>query len=274
MKLATVVVTYHPDIPTTIQNILSYTQHSELLIIWNNSSFNIEDWKVFANSRQTIICGNGENIGLGAAYNKAITLAEEHDCTHLMTMDQDSQFENFSHYKKQIETFNDPRVGIFTCPINNDISKAGYRSATVCQSGSIYTLKMLKEIGGFREDFFIGMVDAEMSLRALEKGYKIYQFTESNLIQHIGSGRTVQFLGKKITVSDYSPLRHYYDSRNRILMWNEFSNDFDTKHKLQHFWSRAKLIIKILLFENQKREKILAIIRGTFNGILNQTKPF
>lgn len=275
MKLATVVVTYHPNQPTTIKNILSYIQHTEFLIIWNNCEFNQNEWKELTdNNNQILVCGTGENLGLGAAYNKAIVLAEEYDCTHLMTMDQDSLFEDFAKYKKQVEIFNDLEVGIFTCPINNDINDAGYREATVCQSGSIYTLKMLQEIGGFKENFFIGMVDAEMSLRAIEKGYKIYQFTGCNLIQHVGSGRIVHFFGKSIAVSDYSPLRHYYDSRNRILMWHEFPNDFDKKHKMLHLWSRLKLIMKIAFFEDNKWSKIKAIIIGTYWGLRNKTTPF
>lgn len=274
MFLAAVVVTYNYNPQTLLTNIASYADEVDLLIVWDN---NLPKMKLDAIAKRwpnARISQTGKNVGLAIAYNQAFTFAAEQGCTHLMTMDQDSTFEDFPKYKEQIAAFNDPSVGIFTCPINNDIAKIGYRETTVCQSGSVYTIDMLNSIGGFREDFFIGMVDAEMSLRALEKGYKIFQFSGCNLIQHIGAGRIVNFLGKRIEVSDYSPLRHYYDSRNRILLWHEFTYDYSTKHKLQWFLSRMKLITKIILFENNKIQKVSAIMRGTFNGILNHTKPY
>lgn len=274
MFLAAVVVTYNYNPQTLLTNIASYADEVDLLIVWDNNLPKMKLDFIAKRWPNAQISQTGKNVGLAIAYNQAFTFAAEQGCTHVMTMDQDSTFENFPKYKEQIAAFNDPSVGIFTCPINNDIAKIGYRETTVCQSGSVYTMNMLNTIGGFREDFFIGMIDAEMSLRALEKGYKIFQLTGCNLIQHIGSGRTIRFLGKKIAVSDYSPLRHYYDSRNRILMWHEFPYDCTTRHKLQHLWSRFKLIVKIFLFENQKWAKTFAIVRGTINGLLNNTKPF
>lgn len=274
MKLAAIVVTYKMNTEILLENIKSYADCIDTLILRDNNEFPIDLSIVQKQYPNAIILQKGGNIGLAAAYNQAIDVANKQQCTHLMTMDQDSIFEGFSNYKKQIESFTDPAVGIFTLPINNDITQNDYRETTVCQSGSVYTIDMLNSISGFREDFFIGMVDAEMSLRALEKGYKIFQFTGCNLIQHIGAGIIVNFLGKRIEVSDYSPLRHYYDSRNRILMWHEFPYDCTTRHKLQHLWSRFKLIVKIFLFENQKWAKTFAIVRGTINGLLNNTKPF
>lgn len=274
MKLAAIIVTYYPNISEVEHNISTFINDVDTLIVWDNSEtpVGLEFLKqIYPN---IILHQEGENNGLSVAYNKAIQAARKLEYTHLMTMDQDSTFENFKEYRRQIESFNDSTVGIFTCPINNDIHVSGYRDTTVCQSGSIYTMEMLYHIGGFREDLFIGMVDAEMSLRALEKGYKIYQIANCNLIQHIGSGRKAKLLSKEISVSDYGPLRHYYDSRNRILLWYEFPYDFSLRNKLLFFWSRIKLIMKILLFEEKKISKSKAILIGTWYGLFNKTKSF
>lgn len=275
MILASVVVTYHPKIEDLITNIEAFVNNTEMLMLWDNSErMVVELSSISTRFPQIIIHQEGRNNGLSAAYNWAIQHAMENGCTHLMTMDQDSTFEYFKEYRQQVESFNDSSVGIFTCPINHDIQESGYRDTTVCQSGSIYTLDMLQDIGGFREDLFIGMVDAEMSLRAIEKGYKIYQMVGCNLIQHIGSGRKKTILGHQVEVSDYGPLRHYYDSRNRILLWHEFPYDVAFKHKIIHLWSRIKLITKIALFEQDKIAKIKAIVTGTWYGLRNRTKPF
>lgn len=274
MKLAAVIVTYHPIICEVKRNISSFINNVDTLIVWDNSETPV-DFKFLKQIYPNIILHqDGENNGLSVAYNNAIQAARELGYTHLMTMDQDSTFENFKEYRQKIESFNDSTVGIFTCQINSDIHTSGYRDTTVCQSGSIYTMEMLHRIGGFREDLFIGMVDAEMSLRALEKGYRIYQIANCNLIQHVGSGRKARLLGKEISVSDYGPLRHYYDSRNRILLWYEFPYDFSPWHKLHFLWSRLKLMIKIILFENNKLPKTKAILLGTWYGFRNLPKPY
>lgn len=274
MKLAAIIVTYHPNFQEVKHNIATFVNDVDMLIVWDNSEIPADFNYPKQLHPNIIFHQDGKNIGLSEAYNNAIQIAQSHDCTHIMTMDQDSTFENFAEYRRQLESFSDPAVGIFTCPINNDIHDAGYRETTVCQSGSIYSLEMLQQIGNFREDLFIGMVDAEMSLRALEKGYKIYSVANCNLIQHIGSGRIVKFFGHPVEVSDYGPLRHFYDSRNRILLWHEFPYDVSLKHKIHHLWSRTKLITKIALFEQNKVKKIKAILLGTWYGLRNQTKTY
>lgn len=274
MKLAAVIVTYHPNVHEVEHNISTFVDDVDMLMVWDNSETPTKFNNLIRQYPHILLSQDGQNMGLSAAYNHAIQVTRELGCTHLMTMDQDSTFENFKEYRRQIEYFDDSTVGIFTCPINNDIPESGYRDTTICQSGSIYTMEMLHQIGGFREDLFIGMVDAEMSLRATEKGYKIYQIANCNLIQHIGSGRTINLFGHHVEVSDYGPLRHYYDSRNRILLWHEFPYDVEFNHKLNHIWSRVKVIIKIILFENNKFSKTKAIILGTWYGFRNQPKPY
>lgn len=271
MRLATVVVTYYPVISSVISNILSYINHTEILVVWNNSEYDVNDWAdLHTCSKQLFICGTGANVGLGKAYNKAFEIAVENECTHLMTMDQDTSFVDFLNYRKAVESLQEFD---FFCPTLNKGDNP-IEVTMALQSGSIYSVKMLKKIGLFREDFFIGMIDAEISLRALANGFGIKQIGDCGLIHHIGSGRTITFLNHKVILSDYNALRHYYDSRNRILMWYEFPNDFDFAGKFHFFISRLKLIVKVLLFEDKKKSKIVAIIKGTWYGIKNELKAY
>jgi rhamnosyltransferase len=274
MILAAIVVTYHPDINQVKKNIASFADNVDSLMLWDNSEYVVDFSPIQQQYPNIILLHSGSNQGLPIAYNRALNIATEKGCTHLMTMDQDSFFEDFPEYQRQLKALRNPSVGIFSCPVNNNPTEAGYINTTVCQSGSVYTIKMLNAIDGFRNNLFIGMVDAEICLRAMEKGYKIYQTTGSNLIHHVGSGRVVKFLGHSIAVSDYSPLRHYYDSRNRILLWHEFPNDFTLGNKFKHLWSRVKVATKIALFEQDKAAKISAILSGTWNGLRNKTKAY
>lgn len=274
MKLATITIAYNPNIDELRQNIASYAGLSDIFILWDNSEKPLDLSNIKADFPHTIIHQDGINHGLPHAYNWAINYAVEHNCTHLMTMDQDSQFERFHEYYQWVATKG--HNGISSCAINQ--TKPIQEECTLindsAQSSSIFPLSMIKEIGPFREDLFISMVDAEMCLRAQEHGYKTLQYNGSNLIHHIGSGRKVTFMHRTIAVSDYNALRHYYDSRNRILMWHEFPYDMSTKNKWKHLFGRVKVMVKIILFEKKKAEKIIAITTGTWYGLLNKAKPY
>lgn len=274
MKLATIVIAYNPNLDELRQNIVSYAGLSDIFILWDNSEkpFDLSNIKV--DYPNAVIHQDGINHGLPRAYNWAIKYAEEHGCTHLMTMDQDSRFERFHDYYQWVAKKG--HNGISSCAINQDQpAKEEYTIINdSAQSSSIFPLSMIKELGPFREDLFISMVDAEMCLRAQEKGYKTLQYNGSNLIHHIGSGRKIHILNRTVTVSDYNALRHYYDSRNRILMWHEFPYDMKTRNKIKHLLGRLKIIAKVFFFETDKKDKIRAIIIGTWYGLCNKTVPY
>lgn len=268
MKLATVVVCYFPG-DEVVTNIASYSSLSDLLYIWDNTP---NGASLLSSIESAVILNyNHQNMGLPFAYNRAIEYAIKEGATHIMTMDQDSRFENFAHFHESIRLF---PTSVVCPPINNKYQQDNIEVTYAAQSGCVFPITLFKETGLFREDFFIGMVDAEMQLRALEAGYKIVLIGGCNLVHHLGSGRKIQFGGHVFSLGDYSALRYYYDSRNRILMWKEFPNDYDTKGKIKHYIGRLKLICRIILFENKKLTKIRAIIRGTWNGVFNRIKPF
>lgn len=275
MKLAAIIVLYNPNIDDIKRNLQSYANEVDLLIIWDNSTNPQSLSDLLTLYPNAIINQNGCNYGLATAYNKGIDIATQYCCSHIMTMDQDSSFANFEKYRTAVETssldgitctaINDECVGL-----TSDTTVIGYS----CQSGSIYPLSLIKTIGPFREDLFIGMVDAEISIRAQEFGYTITRFNKCKLIHQIGSGRKVKVFGHDITVSDYNALRHYYDSRNRILLWHQFPNDYSFPAKIKHLWGRIKLIIKIIIFEQNKISKTWAILVGTIYGICNKSVPY
>lgn len=282
MKLATVVVLYHPDV-SVADNIASYAKLSDFLYIWDNTpgrspnvfytELNGKNEVANHPSVKCLHCQH-QNMGLAYAYNRAIEEAEKDGATHLMTMDQDSCFEKFDVFINAVGQNGEKSVGMFVPPINNSNVESNKEVSWAAQSGCVFDMELIHRVGMFREDFFIGMVDAELQLRAQVAGYKMIQVGGCNLVHHVGSGRNVSFLGKTIQVSDYGPLRHYYDSRNRILMWKEFPGDYDTKGKIKFFWGRLKVMVKILLFEKNKARKIVAIARGTWNGLLGRTRQY
>ena len=273
MKLLAVVVAYHPDVNDFVRNVNSYVNDVDLLLIWNNSPKDSDLSSLFGDKSKVRVMDEGRNCGLPYAYNRAIEVAEREGYTHVMTMDQDSCFSCFSEYRQQMEALGTDDMT--TLPMEYETPISCITEVPHCaQSACVHSMNMIRKVGPFREDFFIGMVDVEMQLRAKENGYKIYKLPVSPMEHHIGSGRTESVAGKVVHLGDYGPLRHYYDSRNRILMWREFPYDYNFKGKARHLFGRFKVCVKILVFEKNKWAKISAIVRGTWNGLFNRIVPF
>lgn len=272
MILAAVVICFNPN-EEVLYNIGSYAYGVDYLYIWDNTPGGAEILKNLPFGE--LHHYEHRNMGLPYAFNRIIEICRQKGVTHLMTMDQDSRFDDFEFFRHHIELLDSQGEKFLFCPsLNFSGQTEDVELHDTAQSGCTHPMQLFGEVGLFREDFFIGMVDVEMQLKAKEAGYRILQIASCNLFHQIGSGRTIRFLGRTINVSDYSPLRCYYDSRNRILMWYEFPYDMCTRDKIRHFTGRLKVMVKIALFEKNKRRKIAAIIRGTWNGLRNKAIPY
>lgn len=273
MKLASVTVLYNTTEEELLDNLVSYADLVDVLILWDNTPSPNDLERIVQRWSATILIQNGENVGLGDAYNRAYDIAKRYDCTHLMTMDQDTKFIDFGKFRKWAENQSD---NILHCQVG------GYHNSdnetevmdVWCQSATIFPLAMLDKIGLFRSDYFIGMIDAEIGLRAAHAGYCVIQYNGTNAQHNLTQPATGKLFGHTVHLYNYSPFRHYYESRNRILIAKEYPSDFDKRYISRFVIARLKLIVKILLFENNKACKTGAIISGTFNGLLKKAVPY
>lgn len=278
MKLAAIVVTYYPevDVPKNISSCIDYV---ELLIIWENTPlrdrlyYNID---LPEYSDKIIYLGTDNNEGLGYAYNVGTKYAKDLGFTHIMTLDQDTSFVGFEGFKSNIEKESDKKVGIFIPPYNAggvyDFSPL--ECSVGIQSGSVFSIEMLDEIGLFRDDFFIDCIDFEINFRARKFGYKCVTYGGCNMIHTIGSCRTASILGFQFSPPDYSPLRRFYQARNTLFLMKEYPGEYSFKKKIRHFVYTIKAIVKIILGETNKIDKILAILKGLTYGIFSINKPY
>lgn len=271
MKLLGLVVLFNPD-RDVWDNIRTYIDGVDELILWLNSP--IEPIPVL--SSKQIIMGDGENVGIGKALNEAVLYAVNNNFTHLLTMDQDSSFDDIFAYKDAIRAYSKDDVGCF-CPYLNCENvqehiknEEKYREVKdTITSGSIYPVSIFDKIGLFREDFFIDAIDIEFCNRIRLFGFKVLKIADVFLNHKLGNKRTFKWFIFRFQNINYPPIRIYYILRNHIItnkMYPVFSDSFGF---YQYFVFRR--FCQILLYEPNKGKKLKAMFYGLLHGWKGKT---
>ena len=266
--IAGLVVLYNPD-QNVIGNIQSYiNQLSRLYVVDNSEVCNkkiIEIIKTFKNSKYIFI---GENLGIAKALNIGAEEAIKDGFKFLFTFDQDSKAS-----AGMIETMisflgkNDySSIGIFS-PFqdNKGYKKPPSKKITVVSniatSGNLLNLEAYKQVGPFLNELFIDYVDVEYCLRLNNSGYKVIRLNDAILMHNLGSIVKRRFLFRKVAVTNHSPLRLYYRTRNRFYVLRKYKYKFPL-FSIYNFFRLFMETIKIVCFETERNEKIRMMIKG------------
>jgi len=83
--------------------------------------------------------------------------------------------------------------------------------ASAITSGTLYRVKALQAVGGFREDYFIDFVDHECHIRLLNAGWAFWWLKKATLYHHLGTIQRITADGLWI---EHAPFRYYYMARN------------------------------------------------------------
>jgi rhamnosyltransferase len=249
------------------------------LIIWKNSP-DCDD--VLPKERvdyadKIVEMDAGSNVGLAKPYNAAIAYAREHRYTHLLTMDQDSFFEEggFRKYLDIVLKIEERAVFI------PNYVMGGKKSFPFCEeivetdlyinSGTLYPLSVFDTTGTFREDFFMDSIDIDIALRA--KGYGIpWKGVCSILLYHeMGNPRKRKFFWKTVMPHEFSSMRLYYCVRNGLILKSLYPNEKlrDNGH-LRYLnnllrWCCRRLLLA-LLYGDKKWAKVEGMITGYIHG--------
>jgi rhamnosyltransferase len=263
MKILGIVILYHPE-EDVVANISSYIENVDELIVWYNSPAIIN----LPENQKIVSMGDGTNVGLGKALNEAVKYAQANGFTHLLTMDQDTYFEegDFTKYVLMVNEANE--MAIF-CPNYNIWGKQLYTSSNpfieieACiQSGSIYPIPVFDVIGLFREDWIVDCVDCEFAYRAKKQNI-LTKIVIPIIVNHqLGNPKTKhKFLGISITSNDRSAQRTYYIIRNNFLCKKIYP-----QHNRYLFYNFYKRLFLVLFFEKDKQAKLKALLLGYIHG--------
>ncbi|MGN8782489.1 glycosyltransferase [Acidaminococcus fermentans] len=271
MKLAGVVTLYHPG-ENVFTNINSYLDQLDILYVLDNTEKPNDKIKArFSGNAKIKYIAFHDNMGIAFAMNYALQAAKDYE--FLLTMDQDSQFmpDMMATYKKAIEQFekeHPKKIGEYA--VNFDqrvdpiVSKPKYVNVAIT-SGSIISIQKSLEIGGFDENLFIDEVDNDFSYRIQKKGLKIIEFPFVILKHSLGKQTFHNILGFSFNTFNHNALRKYYITRNKIYMMKRYSGI-----RKQYMLELIKMIIKVILVEKNKGNKLEHIFMGCKDGIMNR----
>lgn len=253
-KILAVVVAYHPDIERLRHHISLFSPAVEQVLVWKNSEFDFD-------APGIIVKGDGTNQGIAYALNEAWKWARERGYDYLLTMDQDSQWEDFPLYL-QMALAGEKNALYGPCINQMQQSEDFVPCDFLITSGMLVPLSVLEKVGGYRADFFVDVIDVDFVLHAKSLGIPSYR---------VGAGRLYQQFGKRrktcgFYVYDYPPERLYGIFRNHILTIRRYPKESQALRKMfVRRWVLSR-IPRILLGEKNKWEKMKAIYRGVKEG--------
>ena len=229
MKLAGIVILYNPP-REVFSNITTYIDFIDHLYVFDNSSISNNCIPEIYHHKSSYI-HSGENNGIAKCLNQAISLAKNAECDFLLTMDQDSSFnENdlnlyINLVKNEINQEFISMFGIRYYAKNPGIDNKTYYNQLLITSGSIVNLKIAISISGFDENLFIDGVDTEFCLKSFKNGYKTAFYPQICLQHMLGEEKyiTTPFL-KKATRKLHNPIRLYYIVRNHLYLRKKYRN--------------------------------------------------
>jgi rhamnosyltransferase len=278
-----IVITYHPGaaFPARLRSVLSQL---DTLVIVDNGSADADVRLLHDAAAQSGInlILNLENLGIARALNIGIERAAALGYRWVLLLDQDSQVhedllatllavhEAFSDkqrlavigsgYRDLRRELADPRSGSTTDTLWDEVE-------SVITSGSLLSLAAYSAIGPFREEFFIDHVDLEFCFRARARGYRIVNSRRLLMSHTAGAPTRHKWLWMTKMTTNHSADRCYYLARNDTVMLREYGNYKWGLWSIKSFFRRFRTVKRIVLYEDSKGSKILAVVHGWWDGV-------
>jgi rhamnosyltransferase len=236
---------------------------------------------------------NSTNLGLGAAFNQAFEWAGERGFSHVLLLDQDSTIgpDMVSHLAQASAelsarskvagvgpAFIDAHTGRpapfvrFGLVLNrkvHSVNAALVECDFLISSGSLIAVDAFRTIGPMDESLFIDSVDIEWCFRARRRGYHLFGVGVARMHHRIGDRiHAIRWLGSTVV---HSPVRLYYMTRNRILLYRRPSTPA--------IWVSQdipRLVFKLLRFGllvSPRVRNIRAMWAGVVDGVRGRAGP-
>jgi rhamnosyltransferase len=267
-SVAGVVVLYRPG-PEVLENVRSYASQVAFTYAVDNSETTDP---AFASELELLshvaYVANKGNLGVAAALNVGARRAIADGYERLLTMDQDS-VATPGMVDAMLACFSEPGVGKvgLVSPFHVQVGGAPRAPRGRCvqvltpmTSGSLLDLSAYGAVGPFLNELFIDQVDNEFCLRLRAAGYTVLEAGEATLHHRVGDVRFHRFPAPMYS-TNHSPVRRYYMTRNRFYVGRMYRDSFPEFRRFE-LRQVVKDVVKILLYESQKAEKLLMMAKG------------
>lgn len=272
-NMAALVVLYDPT-KKQLENLDVFSVFRKLIIIDNSRESNLKNLSIKIGNLHFV--HEPENIGLSKAYNYGLKFCKENKIDFLMLADQDSELEirvilKMSDDAKKLKLNLDKFAILgFAWYENLDLAPKGAtidEQLIVFSSGSILNVNIIDKIGGFDERFYIDSVDSEISLRAINMGYRTGKMLNLGFRHSIGNPRQIhsRLFDKDLVLYGHSPVRSYYQIRNSLLIKDIFKEKSNPRinefiRDIENTWIKDKL--RSIFYEKYKFKKAYYCFRG------------
>lgn len=247
MKLAGCVVLYNPG-ENIFENIQTYLPIVEKLYVMDNSTEELPFLEKFKNLDKKIeYVSFGGNKGLTYAHKLAVDMAIASGYDAILSIDQDSEYplEDFPIIVNYINTHdmsNIAQIGL-NYPGNRTKPKGSKDEVveviSLITSGTITFLAPYKKILGYEKDLFIDYMDFDLSCQFKEKGFTNLMFKNIVLDHNLGTVKTYNILGFKVSTHIWPAFRQYYMFRNLEYLKRNRSKEYlkyFNKNSGVNFW--------------------------------------
>ena len=294
---AAVVVTCNPDLHLFQTQILSLCPQIGLVIVVDNGSE-----PFFRKQLDTIekSCGHlkslflEKNYGIAYAQNIGIEMAIRLGFKYVLLLDHDSipAAKMVSELYKAAETLRKNNIKLAAVGARlidqRSFKENGFyrikkwrwirlrcgeqRSGLIyCQylnaSGSLHPTEAFDKIGRFNEFFFIDHVDTDWFMRAQASGYSAYGVCSAKLYHAMGDKIIPYWFFGWHFMPHRSPNRHYYIVRNALWLYRmKYTPLF---WKLNNLIKIIFTLIYFVLFDNQRKQHLIMILKGLRDGFFN-----
>lgn len=273
-KIYVGIVTYCPERNRLEENIQAIHTQAEKVVVFDNGSPEQHRLRTFLSRYPNVeLLESPENIGIAAALNRLMQWGYERGYEWMVSLDQDSVCECQFISRLLPYLSAEPKLGI-VAPVIRDrnIGIIGhhpqniYEHVAICiTSGACSNLAAWNAIGGYDEFMFIDSVDFEFCYRMRKYGYGVIQVRDVELLHELGHCQKRRFLCWKVIISGHNAFRKYYIARNNLY--------YPLKH---HLWLHALrgtirnawMVLEVLLYEDDKKAKLMAIFKGWTAALL------
>lgn len=284
-RILGIVTLYNPNSKEAAENILRYLPDIDKLIVWDNSPLekNLKEQmhSLLDKEWEKIVWhGTGENLCIAKGINFAWEYAREHSYDSILIMDQDSQWDDFSTFRRKTEEkMMHGKPCVFTPFVKgNDrwvVTDEVQECSLFINSGTLMPLAILDSLNGADETFPLDALDYDLSLRTRKRGYKIFCITKCKLGHTMGQPRRSNFL--RLYTPNYSSARKYSIVRSHIISYRKnrhIMTAYECRRVFKEFiyW----MFVRIIIAENDKMVKLKMFFKGIKDGItfnLKSTKP-